>query len=263
MTLYEDSISNAMRIYTEGRLVAFKSISQAAYLIRYFRYLGKPEEEIKVYIERLFYNIYGVPSRPDMSIYYNKSAKYADRLSPLEYISVGFTKAELDYIHSLDNIYGEIFVFCVLVAYKYKVATKQDAKFDVLWDDAIKPTMVGLKTLFGSRINFNNKVNEFIRTNDCVRTRIFKNKDIVSIDDELLSLDDGNYILTIDSFIDVAYYYIEYLGLMKFFRCENCGCIFPKPRANVKCCKPCARRVHIIKVGENKARFKTQNVKNP
>lgn len=247
MTLYEDSISNAMRIYTEGRLVAFKSISQAAYLIRYFRYLGKPEEEIKTYIERLFYNIYGVPSRPDMSIYYNKSAKYADRLPPLEYISVGFTKAELDYIHSLDNIYGEIFVFCALVAYKYKVATKQDAKFDVLWDDAIKPTMVGLKTFFGNKINFNNKVNEFIRTNDCVRTRIFKNKDIVSIDDGLLSLDDGNYILTIDSFIDVAYYYIEYLGLMKFFRCQDCGCIVPRRRGGLQFCKPCGRRERIFK----------------
>ena len=90
--MYEDSMSNAVRIYNENRLMPNRSISEAAYLIRYLRYKGESEDTIKDVIERLFYNIYGVPSRPDMSVYYNKSVKFADKFPPLQPLSVTFTK---------------------------------------------------------------------------------------------------------------------------------------------------------------------------
>ena len=202
-----------------------RSISEAAYLIRYLRYKGESEDTIKDVIERLFYNIYGVPSRPDMSVYYNKSVKFADKFPPLQPLSVTFTKKELDYIQRLDNIYGELFVFCALVAYKYKIATSQDAKFDVLWSDAFSPTIVGLRTFCSIGNNVNEKIYNFIRNTDCIETTIFKNKDIIKFDDNLLALNCGEPVLIIDNFINIAYYYLEYVGRLNCFRCENCGTI--------------------------------------
>ena len=103
-----------------------------------------------------------------MSVYYNKSVKFADKFPPLQPLSVTFTKKELDYIQRLDNIYGELFVFCALVAYKYKIATNQDAKFDVLWSDAFSPTIVGLRTFCSIGNNVNEKIYNFIRNTDCI-----------------------------------------------------------------------------------------------
>lgn len=243
--MYEDSMSNAVRIYNENRFMPNRSISEAAYLIRYLRYKGESEDTIKDVIERLFYNIYGVPSRPDMSVYYNKSVKFADKFPPLQPLSVTFTKKELDYIQRLDNIYGELFVFCALVAYKYKTATSQDAKFNVLWSDAFSPTIVGLRTFCSIGNNVNEKIYNFIRNTDCIETTIFKNKDIIKFDDNLLALDCGEPVLIIDNFINIAYYYLEYVGRLNCFRCENCGTILQRRAARNRYCKVCARRIHL------------------
>lgn len=243
--MYEDSMSNAVRIYNENRLTSNKSISEAAYLIRYLRYKGESEDTIAETVKKLFYNIYGVPSRPDMSVYYNKSVKFADKLPALQPLSVAFTKNELDYIQSLNNIYGEVFVFCALVAYKYKVATNQDAKFDVLWNDAFSPTLNGLRTFCSIGKNIYEKIYGFVRNTDCIETAIFKNKDIIKFDDNLLSLDCGEVVLKVDNFTNIAYYYLEYIGKINCFRCENCGTILQRRAARNRFCKVCARRIHL------------------
>lgn len=250
--MYEDSMSNAVRIYNENRFAPNKSISEAAYLIRYLRYEGEPEDTIAETVKKLFYNIYGVPSRPDMSVYYNKSVKFADKLPPLQPLSVAFTKNELDYIQSLNNIYGEVFVFCALVAYKYKVTTNQDAKFDVLWNDAFSPTINGLRTFCSIGRNVYEKIYDFVRNTDCIETTIFKNKDIIKFDDNLLSLDCGEIALEVDNFTNIAYYYLEYIGKIGCFRCQNCGTILQRRRGGVKYCKVCARRANIIKTNASR-----------
>ena len=191
-------MSNAVRIYNENRLMPNRSISEAAYLIRYLRYKGESEDTIKDVIERLFY-----------------------------------------------NIYGELFVFCALVAYKYKIATSQDAKFDVLWSDAFSPTIVGLRTFCSIGNNVNEKIYNFIRNTDCIETTIFKNKDIIKFDDNLLALNCGEPVLIIDNFINIAYYYLEYVGRLNCFRCENCGTILQRRAARNRYCKVCARRIHL------------------
>ena len=55
-------------------------MADAAYVIRYLRYIGESEDRILKLIDRLFAQKYYVPSRPDMSKYYKPAYAMAKRL---------------------------------------------------------------------------------------------------------------------------------------------------------------------------------------
>lgn len=47
-------------------------------------------------------------------------------------------------------------------------------------------------------------------------------------------------------------YYLEYLGIGRYTRCEECGCIVEKKSNRQKYCTDCARIVNIRKTNSKK-----------
>ena len=113
--IFDERIENAKRILTQNSLSEQHPVADAAYVIRYLRYIGESEEKILKLINKLFAQKYYVPSRPDMSKYYKPAYAMANRLPPVRTDGIMLSFSQIDKIHSICDLDAEHFCVCVIV----------------------------------------------------------------------------------------------------------------------------------------------------
>ena len=248
--IFDERIENAKRILTQNQLSEQHPVADAAYVIRYLRYIGESEEKILKIIDRMFAQKYYVPSRPDMSKYYKPAYVMAKRLPPVRTDGITLTMAQINKIHAICDLDAEHFVFASLCIYLYY--HNSDDLYTVKLNDALK--IAGVSNI--------KKIAGFVRTTSLVSLKQFHNVHYVEISPELLQIDDKLRI-PLDNFINLCYYYDKLIGNGRFTRCARCWCIVKQPeRGRPKLyCKTCARRVDFEKRSIRKRRSEKRNDK--
>lgn len=232
--IFDERIENAKRILARNELSDKHPVADAAYIIRYLRYIGEDERKILKIIERLFVNKYYVPSRPDMSRYYKPAYAMSKRLPPIRTDSINITESQIKLISSIGDIDAEHFIFASLCIYKYY--KQEDKLYTVKLKDALKLACI-------SNVK---KIAWVLRDGSLVRLKQFHNVHYVEIDEKLLQ-NDYKIAVSIDNFINICYYYDNLIGNGKFTYCSRCGCIVKQPsrgRPRIYC-KDCYKVVNL------------------
>lgn len=160
--------------------------------------------------------------------------KVAKKKGKIEKREILFSKEEIDYIHSLDDIHKESVVFILFCLYKYYGNTFK-FKDNSLFKEARIPR---------GKID----ISEFINSR---KDRLFyinyNSDDITYSPTEFVTnlYNENNIVLRISDFKNIVYYYRQYLNINQYIICEKCSCIEEKKSNAQIYCKECAREVEV------------------
>lgn len=232
--MIDNSYTLAQQIEDSGKLKESNYRQEGALLCKLWMAYNWSDEDIKDGLYKRVDKLYPLLSEGAKWEDVNKMIEMANRFLPLRKDSIVFSKEEVEYIHSLDNIQAERILFAFLYLYK-----KNGNDFRLVKSELKKVACVNWnpKTLQGYIT--------FLIQNGYVKSRIFRSRVIYSINDELSGLyNDSNKCIEVSVEKNIVYYYLNQIGYGRYFYCDRCGCIEEVKSNRSKYCSECYRVVH-------------------
>ena len=250
--MIDNSYTLAQQIEDSGKLKESNYRQEGALLCKLWMAYNWSEDEIRSRLYKRVNSLYPMISEQaklhDVSIMYSM----ATNMPPLRKDYIVFSKEEIDYIHSLDNVQAERILFAILYLYK-----KRGGEFKMVKAELKKVACVNWNP------NTVQSYMTYLVQNGYVKSRIFRSKLLYSVNDDLASLyNEDNKCIEVSVEKNIAYYYLNQIGCGKYFYCSRCGCIDEIKTAKwCNYCKECARVINIEKT-INRQKMKNFETKN-
>lgn len=211
--------------------------SKCVMLVRYWRTEGKNEKSIFDEIYKRLKSVYFDFGDNMIFVETNNILKIASTKGLLQKKVIKFSKEELDFIHSFNQLNFEKMLFIMFCAYKIE----ESGRFTIKMSELMKFSKNGYSKKYCTSLLSKAYKNNIFNMDS------FHNVLKYYPTEETLDLfNPNNIVLEIENFKNLVYYYLEYISSGRYIRCKKCGCIEKKKSNNQEYCIECANENQLL-----------------
>jgi len=208
-------------------------------LVKYWKYLGLQENEIRIKLKNFMIDFQDLYSADISNSKVDSAIKIGMQYDLSTDIEIQIYKKEIELINTLQTIELRKMMFILLIIWKFRGRPK---RFKVKNVDLLRLTEI--------KIN-NNVFWEYI--NEITKTKMlslvgYDNKDYYAVNFDLED-NENEIVFSINNYSNPIYYYLSLVEPDKYKNCVECGVKITLLNNKIKFCKECAK---IIKNEQNK-----------
>lgn len=208
--------------------------SKCIILVRYWRTIGKSTEFIRSELYKRLCEVYRDFGENFVNADEENILNIATAKGLLHESIIKFSKEELDYIHSFNQLGFEKFLFIMFCGYKL---SDNNNMFSIKYKEVMRLANNTYSKKYCTSLLRKSYQNEIFNMRN-----FYNNLMYFPTDKTLLLYNPNNITLEINNFKNIVYYYLEYIGQGKYIRCKECGCIEKLKTNNQLYCGECAKK---------------------
>ena len=232
---YNNDYDTAKTIEDKGKLSASNYFKQTVLLCRLWLQREVPEDEITERLRPILDNVCIEYTDKMIDAVIHDALDIARSSPPLSRFQIHFTKAEFDYIHSLQNPNMERILFA-FVCFRKMAGTP-----------TFEATKTGLKNLASANWcerTLSPVIQELVQR-EYISCKVRKNVLYYTLSDEFENLPQDKVVVMTSTKKNIYYHYLNYIGVGNYYFCKQCGCIEKRKSGYQTLCLDCARKVHL------------------
>lgn len=217
----------------------FETLSRIA---KYYTYCGCSKREVREKLDEFLLSVDPNISLVTWSDTLDSAAKYAAKYSLIMVDSICITSSEMQRIDAIDGKQLQRLAFTLLCLAKFFYAVSPKTDYWVSTPDNEIMNMANINTSIKRQSAMFNQLHEL------GLIRFSKKIDNLSV--QVLFVEDGEAVMTVDDFRNLGYQYLMYHG-DGYYRCQNCGLTCKKNNARngtgarQKYCHECAVKIRM------------------
>ena len=240
---YNNDYDTAKTIEDKGKLSASNYFKQTVLLCRLWLQRQVSEDEIAERLRPMLDSVCVEYTDKMIDAVIHDALDIARVSHPLSRFQISFTKAEFDYIHSLQDPNMER-IFFAFVCFRKMAGTP-----------TFEATKTGLKNLASANWNQNTlttTIQNLVQMN-IISCKVRKNVLYYTLCDEFENLPQDKVVVMTATKKNIYYHYLNYIGIGNYLFCNQCGCIEKRKNSHQTLCLDCARKESVKNVRERVA----------
>lgn len=229
---YNNDYDTAKTIEDKGKLSASNYFKQTVLLCRLWLQRQVAEDEIAERLRPMLDSVCIEYTDKMIDAVIHDALDIARVSQPLSSFQISFTKAEFDYIHSLQDPNMERILFAFVCFRK------------IAGTPTFEATKTGLKSLASANWNqgtLTATIQNLVQMN-IVSCKVRKNVLYYTLCDEFENLPQDKVVVMTTTKKNIYYHYLNYIGIGNYYFCKQCGCIEKRKKNNQTLCLDCAKK---------------------
>lgn len=242
---YNNDYDTAKTIEDKGKLSVSNYFKQTVLLCRLWLQRQVSEDEITERLRPMLDSVCVEYTDKMIDAVIHDALDIARVSQPLSRFQISFTKAEFDYIHSLQDPNMERILFA-FVCFRKMAGTP-----------TFEATKTGLKNLASANWcerTLSPVIQELVQ-HGYISCKVRKNVLYYTLCDEFENLPQDKVVVMTATKKNIYYHYLNYIGIGSYYFCKQCGCIEKRKSGFQSLCLDCARKISLKNHRERTKRY--------
>lgn len=248
---YNNDYDTAKTIEDKGKLSASNYFKQTVLLCRLWLQRQVSEDEIAERLRSMLDSVCVEYTDKMIDAVIHDALDIAIVSQPLSRFQISFTKAEFDYIHSLQDPNMERILFA-FVCFRKMAGTP-----------TFEATKTGLKNLASANWcerTLSPVIQELVQRG-YISCKVRKNILYYTLNEDFENLPQDKVVVMTATKKNIYYHYLNYIGIGSYYFCKQCGCIEKRKNSHQTLCIDCARKKRDADVKCNMATYRSRLAK--